>query len=232
MCEHRSLKDRVISPRAVLAALLFLCAACASPQPLPPLPPPPDPKTQMAALEMRIFDLIQDARHTVDPRAKTLMPDAELARVARQHSQDMAAKNYVAHAGPDGQTSASIVMDQDARFQGLLGENIAAQYYLPAIGIDVDGFAKRFVNTWLASPAHRQNLSLPAYDRSGVGAAVNGKMVYVTQLFATDLGLTPEAAAPVLTGDKTKVEASTGSAAVPPACADATSVPPRCRRSR
>jgi uncharacterized protein YkwD len=147
----------------------------------------------MPALETRIFDLIQDARRTIDPQARKLVPDAELATVARRHSQDMAAKNYVAHAGPDGQTSASLVMDEDVQFEGLLGENIAAQYYTPALGVDVEAFAQRFVKTWLASPAHKDNLSFPAYDRSGVGAAVSGNMVYVTQLFATDLGLKPGA---------------------------------------
>ncbi len=177
-----------------LAAAMLFCASCASvPTPRAP-PPPPDPKTQMAALETRVFDLIQDARHTIDPQAKELVPDPELVSVARRRSQDMAAKNYVAHAGPDGQTSASLVMDEDARFEGLLGENIAAQYYTPASGVDVDAFARRFVKMWLASPAHKENLSFPAYDRSGVGAAASGNTVYVTQLFATDLGLKTEAA--------------------------------------
>jgi uncharacterized protein YkwD len=105
----------------------------------------------------------------------------------------MASKNYIAHAGPDGQTSASLIMDADAEFQGLLGENIAAQYYTRASGVQVEYFARRFVATWLASPAHKENLAFPAYNRSGVGAAVNGQMVYVTLLFATDLGLAPSA---------------------------------------
>jgi uncharacterized protein YkwD len=195
---HAGLKPR--SPRMAavpgscfaLAVVLF-CAGCATAPAPPAPPPPPDPKTQMAALETRIFDLIQDARHTIDPNAKALALDTELTGVARQRSQDMAAKNYVAHAGPDGQTAASLVMNEDSQFAGLLGENIAARYYSPAAGVNVDAFARAFVKTWLASPAHRENLSFPAYDRSGVGAAVNGKMVFVTQLFASDLGLMPDA---------------------------------------
>jgi len=55
--------------------------------------------------------------------------------------------------------------------------------------VDVDVFAHRFVDTWLASPSHKDNLAFAGYDRSGVGAAVNGDTIYVTQLFATDLGL-------------------------------------------
>jgi uncharacterized protein YkwD len=173
-----------------LLALLF-CVACASETaaPIAPALPPPDPKTQMAALETRIFELIQDERHKIDPKAKVLALDSELTGVARKRSADMAAKNYMAHAGPDGQTSAGLIMDQDQDFQGLLGENIAEEHYAPASGVNVESTAQAFVKTWMDSPDHKENLSYPPYDRSGVGAAVNGDTVYVTQLFATDLGL-------------------------------------------
>ena len=60
-------------------------------------PPPIDPHTQMAELEQRIFQLVQDERHKIDPNAKMLSLDAELINVARAHSEDMAAKNYFAH---------------------------------------------------------------------------------------------------------------------------------------
>jgi uncharacterized protein YkwD len=156
-----------------------------------PLPPPPDPHTQMAALESRINVLIEEQRLKIDPSAKPLALDSELVGVARKKSTDMATKNYLAHAAPDGSTTASIVMDQDANFQGLLGENIAAEHYTPQIGVDPEKFAHEFVDGWLASEAHKQNLAYPSYNRTGVGAAVNGDTVYVTQLFATDMGLPP-----------------------------------------
>ncbi|MGH8324717.1 MAG: hypothetical protein ACRETD_13115, partial [Steroidobacteraceae bacterium] len=41
------------------------------------------------------------------------------------------------------------------------------------------------------SAPHRENLSFADYNRTGVGAAANGDTVYVTELFATDLGLGP-----------------------------------------
>jgi uncharacterized protein YkwD len=66
----------------------------------------------------------------------------------------------------------------------VLGENIAAQPYLPKYGVDVESFARQIVQTWLASPQHRDILADSAYTRTGVGAAVNGNTVYVTQLFA------------------------------------------------
>jgi uncharacterized protein YkwD len=187
------LTDRRIGAAAhalAISALLF-CAGCAGVQlaAAPPPAKPVDPKTQMAALEQRIFDIVQDERHRIDPKAKALALDSELMGVARRRSEDMARNNYIAHSSPDGVTSASLIMDEDKDFQGLLGENLAAQNFVPQSGVDVDTFARRFVQIWLASPAHKDNLSFPAYDRSAVGAAVGGDTIFVVQLFATDLGL-------------------------------------------
>ena len=177
----------------MLAAALA-CAACtqlgldsivAPPQPAPPI----DPKTQMVALEQRIFEIVQDERHKIHPDARPLALDSELVGIARERSADMAVNNYMAHTSPEGVTSASLIMDQDQDFQGLLGENLAAQTFAPQRGVNVDVFARRFVDTWLNSPPHKENLSYIAYDRTGVGAAVGEDTVYVTLLFATDLGL-------------------------------------------
>lgn len=144
---------------------------------------------QMAALEARIFEIVEDERHKINPDARPLALDSELVGIARERSADMAENNYIAHASPEGVTSASLIMDEDQDFQGLLGENLAAQTFSQARGVDVDVFAHRFVDTWLGSAAHKDNLSYIAYDRTGIGAAVSGDTIYVTQLFATDLGL-------------------------------------------
>jgi uncharacterized protein YkwD len=172
-----------------VSLLLVLCSGCASIQEV--LQPPPDPKTLMPALEQRIAILVADERSRLDPSAKSLVIDSELGEVARQRAADMAAKNYFAHTAPNGDTSASLLMAEDTHFQGLLGENMAAQHYTPSQGIDVEAFARRFVDTWLTSAPHKENLSFPDYNRTGVGAAVSADTVYVTQLFSTDLGLGP-----------------------------------------
>jgi uncharacterized protein YkwD len=157
-------------------------------------PIPPDPKTQMAALEQRIAVLIEEARLKIDPKAKPLVTDAELGAVARARAADMAAKNYFNHTAPNGDTSATLLMAADTQFQGLLGENMAARRYNPDGGIDVEAFARSFVDTWLASPPHKENLSFADYNLTGVGAAVNGDTVYVTQLFSANLGMGPHKA--------------------------------------
>jgi uncharacterized protein YkwD len=171
------------------ALALLALAACAT-QPKGP-PPPPDPASQMPALEKRIMTLVEEERMKIDPKAKPLTADPELAKVARARARDMAAKNYLAHAAPNGDTSASLLMAQDDKFQGLLGENLAAQHYTRQGGVAVEDFARRFLETWLNSPPHRENMAFAQYDRTGVGAAVNGDTVYVALLFATDMGLPP-----------------------------------------
>ena len=74
---------------------------------------------------------------------------------------------------------------------GSVGENLAAQHYSREIGVTVDDFARRFLEEWLKSPPHRDNMTFAAYDHAGVGAAVNGDTVYVALLFSTDMGLPP-----------------------------------------
>jgi uncharacterized protein YkwD len=175
----------------LLAALLLAACSALDGGEKTAAPPPPDPKTQMGALENRIAVLVEEQRHKLDPSARPLAFDPELANIARARANDMAAKNYLAHAAPNGDTSASLLMQQDEKWQGLLGENLAAQHYTRQSGVAVDDFAQRFLDEWLKSAPHRDNMAFPTYDHAGVGAAVNGDTVYVAVLFSTDLGLKP-----------------------------------------
>jgi uncharacterized protein YkwD len=190
-----------MKPAFAIAATMLLLGGCATmdsvkqsvglaaPRPAPLVaavpPPPPDPRTQMAELEARLGVMVDEARRKLDPQAKPLSLDPELVKIARARATDMAEKNYLAHAAPNGDTSASLLMAADAQYQGLVGENLAAQHYRPESGVDPATFAQRFLDTWLDSPAHRDNLAFADYDRTGVGAAVNGDTVYVALLFST-----------------------------------------------
>ena len=199
---------------AFFAFAALLLAACAATPPAPVAPP--DPKTQMSALEIRIAILVEEQRHRLDPKARSLAIDPELSRIARARASDMAAGNYLAHAAPNGDTSASLLMKQDEKWQGLLGENLAAQHYTKQGGVVVDDFAQRFLDEWLKSPPHRDNMIFANYDHAGVGAAVNGDTVYVALLFSTDMGLKPrpdEGPANAVTSWESPVAAS----AAPPA---------------
>ncbi len=176
---------------AVVAIFVQACAGTTTaPAPLP------DPRTQMAALETRIFALVESERMKLDPAATALAPDPGLASAARAHSIDMASKNYLAHRGPDGTTAVDIFLESDATFEGLLGENLAAEHFNVGYSIDIDELARRFVDSWLASNSHKNNLAFSSYDRSGVGAAVGGNTIYVTQLFAANLSALRSKAGP------------------------------------
>jgi len=138
----------------------------------------------MPALEQRISELVRQERQRLAPGDIMLASDPELAGVARTKSADMAARNQAAHVSRDGETSASIIMAKDAEFHGLLGENIAAQPFFPKYGVDVESVARRIMAIWLTSKPHRANLTDPDYARTGIGAAVSGDTVYVTELFS------------------------------------------------
>ncbi len=142
----------------------------------------------MPALETRIAALVSQERAKTGQKAHGLTIDPELVAIARQRSADMARANSFSGSG-DPHVSATMLMNKDAKFQGLVGENVAAQHFTPGQEIDVEAFAHRFVDGWIASKPHLDNLSFPDYQRTGVGAAVNKDTVYVTQLFTTDLGL-------------------------------------------
>lgn len=199
----------------VLVVALLALAGCASVEPGPP--PLPDPKSQMAALEMRIAILVEEQRQRLDPKARKLAIDPALTTIARARAQDMATKNYLAHTAPDGATSATLLMKQDAQWQGLLGENLAAQHYTRQSGVVVNDFAKRFLDEWMKSTPHRENMAFANYDHAGVGAAVNGDTVYVALLFSTDLGLPPP---------RPEGPASTATSFESPAAASAVPAPP------
>ncbi len=202
-----------------LMAALLLVACAAPPSQNPVAPPLPDPRTQMGALETRIAILVEEQRHKLDPKARPLAIDPELSNIARARASDMAAKSYLAHAAPNGDTSASLLMQQDSKWQGLLGENLAAQHYTRQSGVAVEDFAQRFLDEWLKSPPHRDNMAFVNYDHAGVGAAVNDDTVYVAVLFSTDLGLKPPAAngpANAVTTWDSPAAASTAPAKTPP----------------
>jgi uncharacterized protein YkwD len=175
---------------AVVGLLALACVGCAS------APPPRDVQAELPALESRIFELINDQRHAVDPNARQLSLDSELVGVARQRSTDMAARNAYSDASGDPHVSATRLMSEDAQFQGLLGENVAAQRYSKSKGIDVDQYAMRIVASWMASPSHKENLIFADYARTGVGAALNADTIFITQLFATQATFKPASAKP------------------------------------
>jgi uncharacterized protein YkwD len=109
-------------------------------------------------------------------------------RAAQTHSEDMARKRSFDVGNPNGNLAVNSLL-ADPKFRGFVGENSAAQYFTPAAGFDPDTYARGFLDIWLKSPDHRTNLMYEAFDKTGIGIAVNGDAIYAAELFATDLGL-------------------------------------------
>lgn len=130
-----------------------------------------------ASIERIAFDLINQKR--VENGFRQLEWSDEVARIARQHSQDMAEFKYFGHRGLDD----SMVSDRADR-SGLkkwraIGENIAFNRgYKDPVEVAV--------KLWLESPSHRQNLLKSDWGESAVGIAVAADgSYYFTQVFLT-----------------------------------------------
>jgi uncharacterized protein YkwD len=126
-------------------------------------------------LERRAFDLVNAER-----RARGESPlvwDAELSRLARQHSSDMARTGSLNHTGPDGRGMADRARAAGIRGWQVLGENIAYNQGFD----DPSGFA---VERWMGSSMHRSNILNGQFTRTGIGVAraADGS-IYFTQVF-------------------------------------------------
>jgi len=90
---------------------------------------------------------------------------------------------------PNGNLAVNTLLSRDPKFVGFFAENSAAQYFTPSQGLDPESMARGFLQIWLESPSHRNNLMYRDFDRTGIGVAVNGNAIYAAEVFATDLGL-------------------------------------------
>ncbi|MCA1567194.1 MAG: CAP domain-containing protein [Acidobacteria bacterium] len=127
--------------------------------------------------ERRAFDLINAQRRARGE--SSLVWDAELTRMARLHSENMARQNFFDHIDPQGQN-----MTMRARACGVCGWSAIAENIAYNSGYDDPaGFA---VERWMTSSKHRANLLRQGFTHSGVGVAraADGR-VFFTQVFVT-----------------------------------------------
>lgn len=125
--------------------------------------------------EREAFELINTARRAQGYPA--LVWDAELTRMARAHSANMARLNFMAHAGPDGRDTVERARALGIDGWGALAENLAYNQGFD----DPAGFA---VERWLKSAKHRDNIMRAGFTHTGLGVAhaPDGR-IYFTQVF-------------------------------------------------
>ena len=128
--------------------------------------------------------------------------DAALADIARNHSRDMANRDYFDHVNPAGEEPADRGFRQgydchkdygdhltlgiaENIYQGWLYSSITYR----AFGTDKDwnsteGIAQDVVTGWMNSPGHRANVLEPNFHVEGIGVAISPiEKVFITQNF-------------------------------------------------
>lgn len=177
--------------RIALAVLALSLTGCAS----VPAPMQPRLETKLQALKTSLLLLVQQERVRAGVNTRPLALDSELAMAAQAHSADMAAKGSFDTDNPEGNVAVATLL-RDPDFQGFVGENSAEQYFTIGARFDPDAVARGFLAIWMASPMHRSNILDPRFDRIGIGVSVRGNAIYASEVFATDLGLSPRRAVP------------------------------------
>lgn len=115
-------------------------------------------------------------------RANTNVPsvveNALLAKAAQAKAEDMAAKGYFSHQGPDGAEPWSWLESVGYKYHAA-GENLAVRF--------VD--SSDVVEAWMTSPSHRANIIKSSYTEVGVGVAngiyQNQPATYVVEYMAS-----------------------------------------------
>lgn len=139
--------------------------------------------TEVEQFEVQMWRLINHDRLAPSSagetkgRANPLAWDARLAAVARQHSEEMAAKGFFSHQGADG-SAPNVRVARAGIHCHASGENIAKYS-------DVAQAEAAFMDEPRFQYNHRSNILDPEYTHVGVGIAKGADgMLYITQEFA------------------------------------------------
>lgn len=161
------------------------------------------PELNAVELERQIHQLINRERlnHGLPP----LSMDDKLAVIARNHSHDMARHQFFNHMNLRGEGPTERSKKQGWNMKKQIGPNtwlvsLAESLFLNRRygqvvttiqhGITVkkeydwktqNKIALETVQGLLDSPHHRKNILSPLYDRQGIGVAIKGNDVYVTE---------------------------------------------------
>lgn len=127
----------------------------------------------VATVESQSFELINSARG--ESGVGQLAYDAELARIAREHSERMRDQGFFSHKDPGGDGLRSRLRAHGVAFSAA-GENLA-------LVNDTGNPAGLAHQQLLASPEHRDVMLAGRFVRGGVGVAQAGSSYWITQIF-------------------------------------------------
>jgi len=138
-------------------------------------------------IEILILKYTNIERKNVD--LKELVWDEILSQIAREHSKDMAEKNFFDHENLSGEGPT----DRAKRHGYYLHKELGDGWYTEGIAENIgkmthvnnneDSIAREQVKAWMESEGHRQNILNPNYDRLGVGVVYDDPWYISTQNF-------------------------------------------------
>ncbi|MEJ7785548.1 MAG: CAP domain-containing protein [Solirubrobacteraceae bacterium] len=129
--------------------------------------------------------LLNQERATAGTTPLTAEP--RLAQISLEYAAQMAAQAFFAHVSPSGQTLRDRFAAASYDFLNA-GENLAQATITIAT-------PARIVESWMASPGHRQNILDPHFREVGMGYAIGA----ATTTFVNEFGTPPAARAAVRT---------------------------------
>lgn len=158
---------------SALASLLSFALVCTG-LTKDPLPVKKEPLSINKTLLLQLVNNVRkqgcQCGNTWYPAAPALSWNSQLEQAALQHSNDMYANNYFAHAAQDGSKAGDRIDRIGYRWR-TYGENIAFGYRSE----------REVVKGWLISPGHCKNIMSNSFKEMGVARVGD----YWTQVFAT-----------------------------------------------
>lgn len=167
--------------RWLLSAVL-LAAGCMAPIGGPPATastPVPEPPTNatMAAVAREVMAEVNRTR--VAQGLAALIEDAAIARAAREHSDELAARRTLDHSSTDPERRTMTM-----RIEAAGGTWLRAAENLASISGPSSRVPPQTVQMWLNSDGHRRNMLSASYTHTGVGVSIDRFGAwYVTQLY-------------------------------------------------
>lgn len=129
------------------------------------------PESYERAYERKVLTLVNEEREKEN--LSPLVWNEELAKLAREHSEDMEKRDFFSHINPDGLDPFDRMSKKGIKYS-VAAENIAYGQQTP----------EAVMNTWMNSEGHRKNIMNPQLKELGVGAVKSEGYGYLwTQCF-------------------------------------------------
>jgi len=131
-------------------------------------------EASLTEYENQVAVLINNVR--VENGLEPLAADEALTDIAISRSQDMINRGYFSHYTPEGTNVFNFLRGAGISYR-YAGENLAQSQ--PAS----IGSSEAFLNAWLNSPSHRDNIFRAQYRKIGVSMIEDGSRRVVTTIF-------------------------------------------------